>query len=177
MEVRNGDEFLWTGFRNGDRLCLEMLVKKHYALLYDYGKKFTGDQELVKDAIQELFLVLWKNRATIGETQSVRNYLFKALRRKIERLLNAKKEPRPFRSSLNISSPPTWNHLNFYKRCAKRTMRDPPLFSASWVHFPAASRKLFISGFTWKPTMMRSPGSWGLAGRRYITCFIFPSPG
>lgn len=91
MEVRNGDEFLWTGFRNGDRLCLELLVKKHYALLYDYGKKFTGDQELVKDAIQELFLVLWKNRATIGETVSVRNYLFKALRRKIERLLNAKR--------------------------------------------------------------------------------------
>lgn len=91
MEVRNGDELLWKGFRNGDQSCLEQLVKKHYALLYDYGKKFTSDPELVKDAIQELFLVLWKNRANIGETASVRNYLFKALRRKIERLLNAKK--------------------------------------------------------------------------------------
>src|SRR5690606_41088830 len=53
--------------------------------LLNYGYKITSDRTLIEDSIQDLFFELWKNRANISETTSIRFYLFKALRYKIVR--------------------------------------------------------------------------------------------
>lgn len=81
-------EHLWNKFLQGDANALDALVKRHYNLLYQYGCRFTGDTGLVKDCIQDLFLFLWRKRLSIRETPSVRNYLVKALRRRLERALS-----------------------------------------------------------------------------------------
>jgi len=81
-------EELWQLFLNGDATALDRIVKSNYNLLYNYGCKFTTDAELVKDCIQELFLTLWKTRNNLNNTGSVKHYLMKAFRRKLERALS-----------------------------------------------------------------------------------------
>jgi RNA polymerase sigma factor (sigma-70 family) len=85
------NEELWKLFLAGDPSALDILVKNHYNLLYQYGRKFTHDEGLVKDCIQDLFLFLWHKRTLIRETPSVRHYLMKSLRRRLQRALAPRK--------------------------------------------------------------------------------------
>jgi RNA polymerase sigma factor (sigma-70 family) len=82
------NEALWKKFLLGDSQALDLLVKNHYNLLYQYGCRFTRDTGLVKDCIQDLFLYLWHKRTVISQTPSVQNYLVKALRRRLQRALS-----------------------------------------------------------------------------------------
>ena len=54
--------------------------------MFNYGYKIAGDRELVKDAIQELFIEIWQNRDRLSETDSIKPYLYKSLRRKLMRM-------------------------------------------------------------------------------------------
>ncbi|MFT3935176.1 MAG: sigma-70 family RNA polymerase sigma factor [Chitinophagaceae bacterium] len=82
---------LWDRFRNGDSWAFSELMRLHYNDLYNYGSRFTKETELVKDCIQDLFLSLWKNRATINSTSFVKYYLLKSLRRMLKRAVGKKK--------------------------------------------------------------------------------------
>ncbi len=74
---------LWIAFRRGDKGAFNSLALLFYELLYNYGTKLARDPALVEDCIQDLFLDLWRRRAFLGETDHVKFYLLKALRRKI----------------------------------------------------------------------------------------------
>lgn len=82
------DHELWKEFRAGNKQSYEKLMTTHYRSLFRYGLKFSKDAEFVKDCLQDLFLELWKNRETIGNSTYVRAYLFKSLRNKIFRVLH-----------------------------------------------------------------------------------------
>jgi len=49
---------LWRKFKEGDRNLLGLIFKTYYDALYLYGLKFLNKEELVKDAIQDVFLKL-----------------------------------------------------------------------------------------------------------------------
>ena len=72
---------LWEAFRSGEAQALAALFEQYYEALFAYGLKLTGDEELVKDGIQNLFQKLWRRRASVRPTPVVKAYLFKALRR------------------------------------------------------------------------------------------------
>ena len=72
---------LWEAFRSGEAQALAALFEQYYEALFAYGLKLTGDEELVKDGIQNLFQKLWRRRTTLSATPLVKAYLFKALRR------------------------------------------------------------------------------------------------
>lgn len=74
---------LWIAFKKGDRDAFSSLATIFYEALYNYGTKLIGDHTLVEDCIQDLFLDLWRRKDYIGETEHVKFYLLKALRRKI----------------------------------------------------------------------------------------------
>lgn len=80
------DAALWTAFRKGDEKALVSIFDRFTKLLYNYGYKIVREEDVVKDAIQDLFIELWKNRATLGDTTSIKFYLFKSLRRKLIRI-------------------------------------------------------------------------------------------
>ncbi|KAI9463077.1 hypothetical protein F5148DRAFT_1150328 [Russula earlei] len=82
---------LWTRFRNGDADAFGELIHTHYQDLYHYGIRFTKDEELVKDCIQELFLSIWKSRASFTEVVQLKYYLLKSFRRKVSRELQRNK--------------------------------------------------------------------------------------
>ena len=74
---------LWTALRKGDKGAFNSLTILFYPTLYNYGTKLTRDYTLVEDCIQDLFLDLWRRRLYLGETEHVKFYLLKSLRRKV----------------------------------------------------------------------------------------------
>jgi RNA polymerase sigma factor (sigma-70 family) len=87
----DSDIQLWNEFRSGSKSSFEKLVQVHYRSLYAYGTKFRRDHEFVKDCLQDLFLQLWKNRSTLGNTGHVKSYLFKCVRNNILRAIQKNK--------------------------------------------------------------------------------------
>ena len=83
---------IWKLFVDGDDRSFRKLIFQHYPVLYDYGSKFTLDGDLVKDAIQDLFLTLWNKRKSISQPENIKAYLFASLRRIIHRRLSEKQK-------------------------------------------------------------------------------------
>ena len=77
---------MWLSFTKGDETAFEHLFTRSFPKLFQYGRKFATDADFIKDAIQELFAELWQRRMYLSQTPSVRNYLYKSLRRKMGRL-------------------------------------------------------------------------------------------
>lgn len=81
------DHDLWTSLKNDDRQALNEIYERYIDLLFSYGCKITGDQSLVEDCIQEVFITIWTKRERLKPTDSIKFYLFKALKRRIFRHL------------------------------------------------------------------------------------------
>jgi RNA polymerase sigma factor (sigma-70 family) len=77
------DSDLWRSFRSGDETAFSMLYKSQIEMLYRYGHKLTADTQLVEDSIQDMFVELWNSRKRLSDTDSIKYYLFRILRRKI----------------------------------------------------------------------------------------------
>lgn len=74
---------LWQDFKSGNMEAYAVVYSKYFFLLYSYGKKVCDDHELVKDCIQDLFIKIWNNRENLGDTNSIKYYLFTSLKRKL----------------------------------------------------------------------------------------------
>lgn len=73
------DVMLWQRMLQGDRMSIEVLYRKHYDLLLNYGLKLGGDREMVRDCIQDLFVKLCKS-TNLAPTEYVRSYLLRAFK-------------------------------------------------------------------------------------------------
>lgn len=62
-----------------------MLYNRHFKALAGYGYRITNDKVLVEDAIQDVFVDLWRRREHLGEVENVKFYLFRALRNQLNR--------------------------------------------------------------------------------------------
>ena len=76
---------LWGQFREGNDQAFYLLYDKYADNLYKYGCHFSKDKDLIKDCIHDLFLDLYKYRKRISETESIKFYLFRSLRRIIHK--------------------------------------------------------------------------------------------
>ena len=95
IENKSDERILWFRFLNGDNQVLSLIFLHHANALFDYGCRFTVDQDFVKDCIQEIFCTLIRTRKNLSETDNVRLYLLKSLKRRIIRdLKNAGNKPR-----------------------------------------------------------------------------------
>lgn len=87
VENKEDERLIWTRFLKGDNQVLSLIYLQHSNALFDYGCRFTIDKDLVKDSIQEVFCSLIRTRSSLGETDNIRLYLLKSLKRKIFREL------------------------------------------------------------------------------------------
>ncbi|RRB02243.1 RNA polymerase sigma factor [Larkinella rosea] len=83
--VTTDDKTLWQAFKRGDETAFSLLYQRYVRVLFSYGKKITGDEQAVEDAVQDLFVDLWQSRSRLSDVESARFYLFRSLRRKIHR--------------------------------------------------------------------------------------------
>ena len=81
------DRKIWNDFKLNKDYALSHIYHHHIELLFRYGRKFSKDEDLIKDAIQELFFDLIRNRENLGDTDNIRFYLLKSLKNKLIRLL------------------------------------------------------------------------------------------
>lgn len=79
------DRVLWQDFLAGEVRAFERLMSDNFRLLFRYGSKFSKDREMVKDSIQDLFLILWEKRANLNPDAAVKPYLMASLRRLMHR--------------------------------------------------------------------------------------------
>lgn len=77
------DSQLWSDFKEGSREAYSFIYQKYAPVLYNYGYKIVQDRALVEDCIQDLFVHLITHRRNLSHTDSIRFYLYKALRREI----------------------------------------------------------------------------------------------
>src|SRR5687768_14856374 len=97
------DIFLWDTFRRGGKDAFEALYHQYVDQLYNYGMHIILDRTVVEDSIQDLFLELWQRRQFLGDTDGIRFYLCKSLKRKILRKLKAR-ENAAHRCQLTVDS-------------------------------------------------------------------------
>lgn len=91
-DILKSDADIWREFRSGSEEALVYIYRQYGNKMYNYGCQFTRNKELVRDCIQELFTEIISKRQSLGDTVSIKFYLFKALRRKLLRVLSKDKK-------------------------------------------------------------------------------------
>ena len=95
MSEDNRDTVLWNAFRQGNRQAFERLYQEYYAALYHYGHTITPETDIVRDGIQTLFIDLWRRRTHLRDTDQVKPYLYRGLRRLLVKDLQRQRKPYP----------------------------------------------------------------------------------
>lgn len=76
--------------RNDERaLC--SIMQHYYTDLYNYGSRFTHDEGLVRDCIQEVFISLWQRRENVTNILAPKYYLLRAVKNKVLKSLHKNK--------------------------------------------------------------------------------------
>jgi RNA polymerase sigma factor (sigma-70 family) len=84
----NEDTVLLQRLQNGDEKALGALMKLFYAPMYNYACKFSQDEQLIKDCIQEVFISLWQRRDSATTISSPNYYLLRALKNRIVKAIS-----------------------------------------------------------------------------------------
>ncbi|MEQ9289455.1 MAG: RNA polymerase sigma factor [Cyclobacteriaceae bacterium] len=77
------DKVLWESFKEGSESAFVDIYNVYFQPLYDFGRQFSGDTDLVKDCIQEVFINIRVKRKNLPKVISIKSYLLKSLRNKI----------------------------------------------------------------------------------------------
>jgi RNA polymerase sigma factor (sigma-70 family) len=83
----DNDGTLLLQLQQHNEQSIALLMRNHYPSLYNYASRFINDKELIKDAIQEVFISLWQRRDTAGSILSLHYYLLSAVKNKVLKAL------------------------------------------------------------------------------------------
>jgi len=68
---------------------LQELYRTQYGRLLNYGRSLIGSTEDVKEIINDVFLAVWRNRATLDKDRNVEAYLRRAVKNRCINYLKA----------------------------------------------------------------------------------------
>lgn len=89
----NKNDFeIWADFKKGNKAALIYIYNTYFDKLFAYAMQFTKDNELIKDAIQDVFVRLFESRRHLSDTDSIKFYLFRSIRREVVYLLGKKRK-------------------------------------------------------------------------------------
>lgn len=88
---------LWVQFWDGNEMAFSQLYCLCFDDLLAYGRRVGGDNEMVEDLIQDLFLKLYQKKIILEDNTKLRSFLFRALKNLIynQLLRNAKLQSLP----------------------------------------------------------------------------------
>ncbi|CAG5000023.1 hypothetical protein DYBT9275_02368 [Dyadobacter sp. CECT 9275] len=79
---RHTDETkIWIKLLNGDQAALAFFYERYADWLLKYGLSVHYNREMIRDAVQELFVNIWNRRENLSVPDSVKYYLAISLRR------------------------------------------------------------------------------------------------
>lgn len=80
---KNFDYEIWQRFRKGDEKAFSYIFDTYHLQLFEYGRRFTMNEALVRDSIQDLFFELASKKEKLSPTDNILFYLLKSLRLRI----------------------------------------------------------------------------------------------
>jgi len=83
MPTASGNTFQGIHREGGNTMAWEELYAVWFRKLFNYGRKFSPDEGLIEDVIQDIFLTLWQQGSL--EVRSPDSYLFTAFRNNLLR--------------------------------------------------------------------------------------------
>lgn len=78
--IATDDLELWEKLRQGNQEAFSALFVLFYDDLYAYSLKFTKEEELSKDIIQELFFNLWLSYSKLKKIEILKPYLLRCVK-------------------------------------------------------------------------------------------------
>ena len=94
--------FILTKIKEGDIKAFEEIFRRYYSPLCWYATGITGEMEAAEEIVEELFYVFWKDREHLQIFQSVKSYLYKAVRNAALQFCEHKEVKERFRGEANI---------------------------------------------------------------------------
>jgi RNA polymerase sigma factor (sigma-70 family) len=70
----------WQHIIDGDRAAYASMYTEYFKKLFNYGRKFTTDETLIEDSIQEMFLDIWHKKEKMLEVDSFNSYFYSSFR-------------------------------------------------------------------------------------------------
>ncbi len=84
----NKDNSIWLDFLNGHTYAYAKIYELYARQMYVYALHFTTNNELIEDAIHDIFIKLYNNRTKLSHIQNIKVYLFIALKNDLINQLN-----------------------------------------------------------------------------------------
>jgi len=75
----------WNAMRHGDADSFKWLYTRYFQPLYAYGRKIGISEKILQDSIHNVFVDLWFYHDNLSEVKSVKLYLYRSWRRKVNR--------------------------------------------------------------------------------------------
>ena len=76
---RLSDELLLSRIKDGDNRAFDILFRKYYSRLFAFAHKFIKDEDISKDIVQEVFILVWEKRITVKNI-AIEAFLYKIVR-------------------------------------------------------------------------------------------------
>ncbi|WP_136467043.1 RNA polymerase sigma factor [Flagellimonas onchidii] len=73
----------WKAFCDGSESAFVKIYNHYFQTLYNLGRQFSGNSDLLKDTLQETFINIRKKRHKLHKVVSVKAFLIKCYRNKI----------------------------------------------------------------------------------------------
>jgi RNA polymerase sigma-19 factor, ECF subfamily len=80
LTTHHDEQIVVARVREGDPLALEMIFLAFYAELLALAEQVSGSRETAEEAIQDVFLTIWRARTGWHVSRSLRGYLRRAIR-------------------------------------------------------------------------------------------------
>ncbi|NEU07741.1 sigma-70 family RNA polymerase sigma factor [Flavihumibacter sp. R14] len=77
------ESILWLALKDGDTNALFTIYEMLHPDLVRNGRTISGDEEQVKDTINQFFLYLWDKRKSLGDPDNLKSYLIVSFRRRL----------------------------------------------------------------------------------------------
>lgn len=91
--VKNCEVTIWENLKKGDEAALGELYNLYIDTLFSFGIQHSQDRGYIMDCIHDLFVDLYKYRKSLSTTNNIKYYLFKSLKRKINKKYSRKEIP------------------------------------------------------------------------------------
>ena len=73
------DELILSRIKDGDNRAFDILFRKYYPRLFAFANKYLQDEDISKDIVQEVFIVVWEKRLTVKNIV-IEAFLYKIVR-------------------------------------------------------------------------------------------------
>ncbi|CAN5342675.1 RNA polymerase sigma-70 factor [soil metagenome] len=92
MQSSNDKSGLVEKIRSGDHSAFETLFYRYYSQLCVFSSSYVKSLDIARDVVQEVFIKIWDNRENFYINQSLKAYLYMAVRNQSLNFLQQRKQ-------------------------------------------------------------------------------------